>query len=83
MDSLQMAIRRTVHEASKQGRVVGVSDEAKRLAARHSAEAPLPDIAAALTRECLRRGVGVQIGEPAVATFLDVADAEHGSITNP
>ncbi|HEX2255963.1 MAG TPA: hypothetical protein VHG92_04525 [Afifellaceae bacterium] len=63
MDTIRNAIKSIVEEAAGRGGVIWVSREAKRLAVRYSGEAASPEIAAALTRESLRNGVGVRIGE--------------------
>jgi hypothetical protein len=47
------------------GGVIWVTDEAMRLEERFSGEVALPDIAVALTRQSLRSGVGVRIGDAA------------------
>jgi hypothetical protein len=60
VDTLNEAIRRTVEEAVTRGSVIGISAEVPRLAALCGGEAPnVTEIAAALTREALRSGVGV------------------------
>lgn len=83
MDTLNKVIRRTVEEAVARGSVIGISEEVQRLAALYAGEAPnIAEIAAALTREALRSGDGVRIGEPAAGPAADDGAGPRNSVTN-